>query len=197
MAVKALLSWWGGSQSHERLRRPVRCDLPENLVGKIIQGRLVTHPRPAPRHARSYSSLGMQIGGPYDLGRGRPGGWWILDEPELHQVITSWCPPWPAGAASACLGCPTPPGPSWLWTGSARSCHPPSARLDRAEKLPLYAGVGVGHAWLVDPDLRLLEAYENRLDGRWLLLGSFQDDATVPIPPFEAVDLELALLWAD
>ena len=95
---------------------------------------------------------------------------------------------------------PRLPDTAWFELAPDWVCEilsPASARLDRAEKLPLYAGVGVGHAWLVDPDLRLLEAYENRLDGRWLLLGSFQDDATVPIPPFEAVDLELALLWAD
>lgn len=58
--------------------------LPENLVGEIINGRLVTHPRPAPKHAVACSSLGFEIGGPYDRGRDGPGGWRILDEPELH-----------------------------------------------------------------------------------------------------------------
>lgn len=33
-------------------------NLPENLVGEIINGRLVTHPRPAPKHAPAYSALG-------------------------------------------------------------------------------------------------------------------------------------------
>lgn len=59
--------------------------LPDNLVGEIIDGELHTHPRPAPRHARASSSLGIEIGGPFDQGKGGgPGGWWILDEPELH-----------------------------------------------------------------------------------------------------------------
>src|SRR5690606_40959413 len=58
--------------------------LPPNVVGEIVYGRLITHPRPAPRHARASSNLGVRIGGPFDLGDGGPGGWWILDEPELH-----------------------------------------------------------------------------------------------------------------
>ncbi len=32
---------------------------------------------------------------------------------------------------------------------------------------------------------------------RWLLLGVFKDDARVRAEPFEAFELELAILWAD
>ena len=59
-------------------------DAPEHLVAEIIGGTLHTHPRPSPRHALASSRLGIEIGGPFDRGRGGPGGWWILDEPELH-----------------------------------------------------------------------------------------------------------------
>ena len=58
--------------------------LPENLVGEILQGQLHTHPRPSPKHALAYSALGYSLGGPFGAGIGGPGGWWILDEPELH-----------------------------------------------------------------------------------------------------------------
>ena len=58
--------------------------VPAHLVAEILDGRLVTHPRPGPRHALAYSSLGDELVGPYHKGRGGPGGWWILDEPELH-----------------------------------------------------------------------------------------------------------------
>jgi hypothetical protein len=58
--------------------------VPENLVAEIIHGQLITHPRPAPRHAWASSSLGGELVSPRDKGRGGPGGWWILDEPELH-----------------------------------------------------------------------------------------------------------------
>lgn len=171
-------------------------DLPENLVGEIINGRLVTHPRPAPRHARSYSAIGGSLFDPYDRGRGGPGGWWILDEPELHLGGHILVPDL-AGWRRERL--PRLPETAWFELAADWVCEilsPGTARVDRAEKLPIYAALGVGHAWLVDPDLRLLEAYQNQ-DGRWLLLGSFQDDAAVPIAPFDAVNLELSLLWAD
>jgi len=59
-------------------------NLPENITGEIINGELHTQPRPAPRHALASSSLGGELDGPYFKGRGGPGGWWIIDEPEIH-----------------------------------------------------------------------------------------------------------------
>jgi len=58
--------------------------VPEHLVAEILDGELHTHPRPAPKHAHASSILGGMFTGPFDLGAGGPGGWWILDEPELH-----------------------------------------------------------------------------------------------------------------
>ena len=58
-------------------------EAPPHMVAEIVSGTLHTHPRPAPRHARASSALGAKIGDPFDYGGG-PGGWWILDEPELH-----------------------------------------------------------------------------------------------------------------
>src|SRR5258706_1734855 len=70
--------------------------VPENMVAELIDGDLYAWPRPAGPHARFSSALGMDIGPPYDRGRGGPGGGWILFEPELHlrqQVVV----PDPAG----------------------------------------------------------------------------------------------------
>jgi hypothetical protein len=50
----------------------------------LLAGELVLSPRPAFQHARAASVLGMDLGSPFQRGRGGPGGWWILDEPELH-----------------------------------------------------------------------------------------------------------------
>ena len=55
--------------------------LPEGVVGELIEGVLYTFPRRRPRHSRAASGLGGDLVGPYDRGRGGPGGWWILDEP--------------------------------------------------------------------------------------------------------------------
>ncbi len=62
--------------------------------------------------------------------------------------------------------------------------------------MPLYATMGVKHAWLVDPTIRTLEAYENQ-QGRWLLLNTLADGAKVALAPFDAVEWELGVLWAD
>jgi hypothetical protein len=58
--------------------------LPENVVGEIIDGDLIASPRPAPRHALASSAIGGELAGPFHKGRGGPGGWIILDKPELH-----------------------------------------------------------------------------------------------------------------
>jgi len=182
-------------------QRPARYqdlfDLPETLVGEIINGRLVTHPRPAPRHARAYSSLGIKIGGPFDHGdEGGPGGWWILDEPELHLDSDILVPDL-AGWKRERM--PSLPEIAWFELAPDWVCEilsPATAKTDRVEKLPIYAAHRVAHAWLVDPDLRTLEVYENR-SGKWLLLEVLENDAKVSQPPFDAIDFHLGSLWAD
>src|SRR5437867_2969798 len=58
--------------------------VPDDKVAEIVDGVLYVSPRPAVPHAVAASALGGQLWGPFDRGRGGPGGWWILDEPELH-----------------------------------------------------------------------------------------------------------------
>lgn len=171
-------------------------DLPDNLVGEIINGRVVTHPRPAPRHARSVSALGGKLQPTFDEGSGGPGGWWILIEPELHldgHVLV----PDLAGWRRERL--PTLPETAWFELAPDWTCEilsPSTATVDRAEKLPIYAGRGIAHVWLVDPILRTLEAFENQ-GGRWLLLATLKNDDPVSLPPFDAISFSLASLWAD
>ena len=171
-------------------------DLPENLVGEIINGRLITQPRPAPRCAYAKSCMGVEIGGPFDIGKDGPGCWWILDEPELHSGGDILVPDL-AGWRRERM--PRLPDTAWFETVPDWICEilsPSTARDDRTEKMPLYATMGVKHAWLVDPTIRTLEAYENQ-QGRWLLLNTLADDAKVALAPFDAVEWGLEVLWAD
>lgn len=169
---------------------------PEHLIAEIINGRLVTHPRPAPKHLRASSSLGGTLDGPFDKGRSGPGGWWILDEPELHlggDVLVPDLASW-RRQHLPCL-----PDTAWFelapdWISEVLS--PGTASQDRAEKLPIYAAPGVAHVWLIDPLLRTLEAFENR-EGKWLLLATLKDAESVSLPPFDAITFDLSLLWAD
>jgi len=73
--------------SYEDLR-----DIPENMVGEILDGELIVTPRPSARHASAAFGLSSELGPPYCFGRGDgPGGWIILFEPELrltgHVVV--------------------------------------------------------------------------------------------------------------
>lgn len=170
--------------------------LPEHLVGEIIRGVLRTHPRPAPKHARAYSSLGVELGGPFDRGKNGPGGWWILDEPELHLGADVLVPDL-AGWKRARM--PKLPDAAWFELAPDWICEilsPSTVKVDRAEKLPLYAQSGVAYCWLVDPDLRTLEVFENR-EGKWLLLAVLENDASVSQSPFDAIAFGLASLWAE
>jgi hypothetical protein len=69
----------GRRATYEDLQR-----VPDHLVAEIVDGELYATPRPALRHALAKSSLGGELISPFQKGRGGPGGWWILDEPELH-----------------------------------------------------------------------------------------------------------------
>jgi hypothetical protein len=58
-------------------------DIPRNMTGEIVNGELVVTPRPSRKHANTASMLTAEIIPPYRSGRGGPGGWIILDEPEV------------------------------------------------------------------------------------------------------------------
>lgn len=171
-------------------------DLPENVVGEIIGSQLHTYPRPAPAHARASSILGGDLGQPFDRGSNGPGGWWILDEPELHlngDILVPNLAGWsrerlPVFSKTVWFE----QAPDWV----CEVLSPATARTDRVLKLPRYAAASVAHCWLIDPDARALEAYANQ-GGHWLLLGTGATRTRPAIDPFAAITLDLAGLWLD
>jgi Uma2 family endonuclease len=59
--------------------------VPEHQLAEIVNGELVVSPRPASRHARASTRLGGSLHGfDREPGGDAPGGWLLLDEPELH-----------------------------------------------------------------------------------------------------------------
>lgn len=151
-------------------------------------------PRPAPRHADASSGLGGALRGPYDRGRGGPGGWRILDEPELHLGGDVLVPDL-AGWRRERL--PTLPEQAYFSIAPDWVCEvvsPSTASLDRVKKLSVYARERVNHAWLVDPIARTIEILrlENDL---WTIVATAADLAIIRAQPFEAIELDLSLLW--
>lgn len=182
----------------ERQRRPATYDdllkVPDHLVAEILDGDLYATPRPAPRHASASSGLGGALHGPFDRGRGGPGGWRILDEPELHlgrDVVV----PDLAGWRRARL--PRLPEEAFFSLAPDWVCEvlsPSTAAMDRGKKLAIYAREAVSHAWLVDAIAQTLEIL--RLEaGRWTIISTWAGADVVCAEPFEALDLDLTLLW--
>jgi Uma2 family endonuclease len=169
--------------------------LPPNVVGEIVHGALHAHPRPAPRHGIAANRLGTEITGPFDFGRGGPGGWIFMVEPELHlgphvvvPDLAGWrrerLTPFPT---TAYIEAP----PDWL----AEVLSPSTEALDRGPKLAIYGEYRVGHCWFVDPVAKTLEAYA--LDGTTLRRAhTFRDAEPVTAPPFDVHTFPLDTLWA-
>lgn len=170
--------------------------LPEGLTGEILNGQLYTQPRPSGRHGLAESSLIHELLGPFQKGRGGPGGWWIIDEPELHLIrdtevdvpdLAGWrrerMPRIPEDQRFTVV-------PDWVCEILSKS----TASKDREIKMPIYAEYGVAHAWLLDPVARTLGAYE-REDKGWREIGRFSADDRVAVAPFATATIHLADLW--
>ena len=134
--------------------------------------------------------------GPFDRGRGGPGGWRILDEPELHLGADIIVPDI-AGWRRARL--PILPDEAFFSIAPDWVCEvvsPSTAALDRVKKLAIYAREHVPHVWLVDPIGHTLEAL--RLDGsRWTIVSTWSGLAVLRAEPFDAIELDLSLLWEE
>jgi Uma2 family endonuclease len=172
---------------------------PPHKVAEIIDGELVLSPRPAGPHAAAATALGEELGPPFKRGRGGPGGWIILDEPEVHLLGNVLVPDL-GGWRRETMGVIANEAyftirPDWV----CEVLSPSTERYDRAAKIALYARAGVNHVWLVNPLQRTLEVLRlsSETPGQWLSLGVFQDDARVRAEPFQAFELELGILWRD
>ena len=183
-------------------RRATYADLravPDTMVAEILDGELYATPRPSSPHALASSAIGIDIGGPFHRvpnGPEHPGGWWILDEPELHlgpdvvvPDLAGWrretMPVVPNVAAFT-------QAPDWV----CEVVSPATAAMDRVRKTRIYARESVGHLWLVDPLAKTLEVY--RLDGRqWIVASTHTGSEVVRAEPFGAIELALARWWLE
>lgn len=172
--------------------------VPDILIAEIIEGELITSPRPAFSHARTVFRLSRALG-PFDEDPDRPdgpGGWWLLFEPELHlgpNILVPDLAGWRQERMPVLPNvayCEQPP--DWV----CEVVSPSSVRIDRIRKMAIYGREKVGHLWLVDPLARTLEVY--RLEGRqWVVAGTYGGADSVRAEPFEALELDLSRWWLE
>jgi Uma2 family endonuclease len=169
---------------------------PEHMVAELLAGELHLQPRrPAP-HAAAATALAEELGPPFKRGKGGPGGWIILYEPELHladDVLVPDLAGWRRTTMDHLTNVPHfDVRPDWI----CEVLSPSTEQIDRAVKLPIYARAGVGHAWVINPIVRTLEVL--RLEqGRWVNVGTHRDAQEIRAEPFDAIVFPLGVLWAD
>lgn len=189
----------GGMKSPAR--RPATYEdivrLPEGWVGQIVDGDLEAHPRPAAGHAAAAFTLGGELSGPFQRGRGGgPGGWWFFVEPELHlsrNILVPDLAGWRIERMPK-----RPPAdqvkfesaPDWV----CEILSPSTASLDRVKKRRVYEREGVSWLWFLDPVGDVLEAYALK-ERTYSPLGTWGPGETPRVAPFDAIALELDAIW--
>ena len=190
---------WSQRSTTEQPMKPATYEdvlsAPENKVAEILDGELFLSPRPAPRHAIASARLGRILGG-FDDDPVGPGGWWILNEPELHFGENVLVPDLAGWTRERMPAIPNEAyftlAPDWV----CEVLSPSTARIDRMRKLPIYAAAGIPFAWLVDPVERLVEILRLR-DGAWSIMAVCGDTDVIRLAPFGSLEISLARLWAD
>ena len=170
-------------------------DSPPGVVAEVLDGVLYQSPRPALPHAAAASAVGEELGPPFKRGRGGPGGWIILYKPEVHLGADILVPD-VGGWRRETL--PTLPETAYLSVAPDWACEvasPSTRALDRGAKLQVYQREGVSHVWLIEPLDRLLEVL--RLDGEsYRIIQRATGDNPLRLKPFDAIEFDLAALWA-
>lgn len=169
--------------------------LPRTWRGEIIHGTLYAFPRPRAPHQRASTRIAGDIDGPFDRGRGGPGGWWILEEPGIELPAAKEFSPDVAGWRRERL--PTLPRkggitvvPDWI----CEVLSPRTQAYDLVIKRRFYAEIGVPYLWYVEPLARTITAHK-LISGQWTDVGAWYKDEKARIEPFEAIELDLDAWW--
>ncbi|MDR3568906.1 MAG: Uma2 family endonuclease [Syntrophobacteraceae bacterium] len=172
--------------------------IPDNMIGEIVNGKLIATPRPSSRHSHVAAVLSGKLIPPYRLGEGGgPGGWILLYEPEImlgeHLLVpdlAGWKKErFPRTTQSNWISI----SPDWV----RELLSPGTARYDRIEKMAIYALQGVLHAWLIDPNLKTVEVFELDSSNRWVNRTAFTKKGKIRAAPFEQVEIDLDYLWLE
>ena len=163
---------------------------------EILNGDLWVSPRPRPRHQHVALTLGAELVPPFQHGRGGPGGWHLLIEPELHlhgDVLVPDLVGWRAERAKTLMQLAhIKTSPDWV----CEILSPSTEELDRTLKLGIYAREKVDYLWLIEPVKHRIEVFK-RVDVVWVPKRTLEGDALAAAEPFDAVPFPLRRIWPE
>ena len=173
--------------------------LPEGITGEIIDGELLTSPRPHPIHQYSMLKLSTPLDAKYGRGGGARGGWLFLTEPQLHLQeyhvvpdIAGWRVERLPGAPAMVFTQPVVTAtPQWV----CEILSPTSGKRDRVLKRRIYLNLKIDYYWIIDPLNQTVEAYRASDPAQWTEIGVFGGDEKAKIEPFGDMELDLSTLW--
>lgn len=158
---------------------------------ELIGGDIVRRPMARIKHAQTQSRTARELG-PFDRSSGPGGGWWIATEVsvayENHECpshdIAGWrrerLPRLPDGVVDL--------APDWV----CEIVSPGHERKDAVTLPALLQRHGVPYYWLIWPEDGVIV---HRLkDNGYHIIATFKDQAFARIPPFDAIELDLAYI---
>lgn len=164
--------------------------LPEHECGEIVRG--VLHVHCYPWWISCAATALIEELREFDVSRG--GSYWLLRRPEVHfaeHVIVPDIAAWHQQVLPRLPHEHVRVRPNWV----VEFLQPSTQKIDRTDKLSIYASFGVCHCWYVDPIAKTLEVLA-LTNGKWQLAATFKDSDPVTAPPFEVHTFPLDVLWA-
>jgi Uma2 family endonuclease len=171
-------------------------DIDEDEPGELVDGVLEQEEAPTFLHEATVSWFIAMIGSWL-----APRGGWVVGsshklavgprrgrKPDLSIYLPENRPP----SKNASLGRRPPSA-----VVEVISPRPRDGRRDRIDKLHDYAAFGVGHYWLIEPQLRTVEILELRRGRRKPTVVLSTSGGVVPIPGCTGLRLDLDALWAE
>lgn len=168
--------------------------LPDDQAGEVIDGALYVMGRPNPKHQAAEGEIFSQLkkGGP----GGRGGGWIFLPEVSVRFSTDEEVVPDVSGWRRDRFGQRFEENPIRVRPDWVCEILSDSTRVkDLGPKRKLYARQGVPYLWLIDPNARVLEAFQ-LVGAAWQLQGTWSEsDVIKGLEPFPELTVQLADWW--
>jgi Uma2 family endonuclease len=164
--------------------------LPEHERAEIFDGTVVVQPNSSYARGCIRGCLFAALNSAFRLGRGGPGGWWISHDIDVrfapHDIVRPDVVGWRRERLASLDKLPIDVVPDWI----CEILSPFGRRRELDRKRRLYARYGVPHFWVIQ-QFGSVFSYVLK-QGEWVWSGAYEVGDVVRIPPFEAIELQLA-----